>query len=393
MNGQRQRLAAVIGLVSWLGFSADANAHFAMAPKLEVGPDTVAEPGATLLEFRGHAASRADFLRYLKRITAFDTKYDRQQPNFWFHLELIRGIALFHPENVHGVVDRLSRVSASDEKAFLVQWFGHQTEMFAGVLHFGGLAEDGARGVVMDMYGAGAKTAFLEELIVLGAMEPSLTGLRAFTSPMSAEQRRTIETGASADSEVTPPEEQRRMRQRWSAFRRDVMANISVAPDCQVAVDLDAAADAVILGIGNRHITLGDLLTLFGRPTDDRQWRAVREVNCRRAALFFAMGDLADELGLVPARVDENIRATRQLYRAAKGVAERLGGQLAEGENGIAVVRRMGTYPQILEVKDRYFGELKRALAGERAKLDEAFILSTPWSLKRKLAPQHSIHF
>ena len=92
--------------------------HFSVAPKLEVGPADLEGAESVFLTLGETTASRGDFHRYLQRITAFDTKYDRMQPTFWLHLELVRSIALLHPRNVHSIVDDLREARALPERHY-----------------------------------------------------------------------------------------------------------------------------------------------------------------------------------------------------------------------------------------------------------------------------------
>ncbi|MCG8597851.1 MAG: hypothetical protein MI785_26285 [Kiloniellales bacterium] len=96
-----RRLSILALLAVLVALPSDPSAHFALAPKILVAPLDFEDPDARVIESGRLSASRADFSAYLKRITAFDTKYDRIQPSFYHHFSLIRGIALQHPENVH----------------------------------------------------------------------------------------------------------------------------------------------------------------------------------------------------------------------------------------------------------------------------------------------------
>lgn len=96
-----RRLSILALLAVLVALPSDPSAHFALAPKILVAPLDFEDPDAWVIESGRLSASRADFSAYLKRITAFDTKYDRIQPSFYHHFSLIRGIALQHPENVH----------------------------------------------------------------------------------------------------------------------------------------------------------------------------------------------------------------------------------------------------------------------------------------------------
>ena len=338
-------LAAVIALPSGL------TAHFALAPKILVAPLDFEDPEARVIDAGRLSASRADFSAYLKRITAFDTKYDRVQPSFYLHFSLIRGIALQHPENVHSYIDRLEGVRGRPELFQLATtfWFEKQAEVFGGLLRFHaaaasrGLQRDPKVRKVLDLYVASLKVAFLEELIVLGEMPPSVAGLRTFVDGSPAERRHRIDTGAADDSELTPPEEQRRMKLRWIAFRRDVLAAAEPANRCAEVSSLDLPEETVLVEINQRRFSLADLHQIFGKPETDRRWNAVKRVNCCRLVLFYAMADLADSLGIQPEGLAAEAAVSEFLYLAALGIVDDLAPELLSDEGapaGLASAQR-----------------------------------------------------
>lgn len=366
---------------------APAEAHFALAPKLEIGPKEIEASATPLVESEDLTLTRADFLAHLERLTTLDTKYDRMQPGFWFPFELVRGIAFFHPENVHEVIDRLERVSARDRQALLVQWFGAQVEVFLGFRHLAW--DDRADDVVMQMYGAGAKAEFLEELVVLGTMEPSVEGLETFVGSLPSAERRTITTGIEkASDQITPAEQQQAMRERWSRFRRDAVANADTERACGEIENPAAPPETFALRVGQHRLDLGDMHMLFGEPRTAKQWIAIRDLNCNRAAMLLALGDLAEVLGVVPERVERKIEASRALYASAWGIAEAI-----EPGATLADLQKIGRYPDVMAARDRFLERLEADFAKQPAALDEAFLVKTPWVLERTLAPQHSIHF
>ena len=201
-----------------------------------------------------------------------------------------------HPENVHSYIDRLKGVRGRPELVKLATafWFEKQAEVFGGLLRVHAAAESRGRRqdpkvrAVLDLYTESLKVAFLEELIVLGEMAPSAAGLRSYVAGIPAERRRRIDTGAADDSELTPPEEQRRMKQRWVAFRRDVLAAAEQANRCHEVTSLDLPEETVLVEVNQRD------------PADQRHRQAARPPAARRGGGL--RGGCARRLRQAPAR-------------------------------------------------------------------------------------------
>ncbi len=373
--------------------------HFSVAPKLEVGPADLDQPGSTFLTLGEATSTRGDFLAYLRRITAFDTKYDRMQPNFWLHLELARSIALLHPENVHSVVDEL-RASAflpDRHRSLLNEWVVRQAEVYIGLqLALAEAADtEPSAPVVLDLYAAGVKTEFLEELVVLGEMEPSVAGLEAFVAAIPADRRRHIDTGAELDTELTPEDEQARLRARWAAFRNDVVAAAGVEHSCGTIDSLDAPADSVVIDGFDRRITFGEVLTIFGRPLHDRQWIAQRQGHCARVISLLATGAVVDRLGIGNDRTDAKIATSRLVYRASEAVVRRLAPDEAgqSPQEMMTALRTLTQLDRVTELRDALIVDAQAGFTRAGGTIDMAFLRETPWSLDRIMAPLHSIHF
>lgn len=384
--------AALLGLLAALLVATPVQAHYSMAPKLSVEPATLATPAAAFLRLNGEVtATRGDFARYLQRITAFDTKYVRLLPRFWLHLELLRGIALHHPDNVYSVIDRLPEPGARDgmRTRLLQRWFAAQAEMFAGIAQRAATTElDENEAFVMTLYAASAKAAFLEELVVLGAMTPSVAGLRDHVAALPEAERRRIDTGIDvAGDELTPPEEQAAQRARWQRFRRDVVAQAEIARRCGEIDDPAAAPATVALSVGGQAVSLGELFAVFGVPEDARRWQGVRTGHCARTATLLALGRLADDLGIVPERVTTDIAVTGQLYRAARAVAARY------DADDIEALTALSSYPRLLDVRDAFLQRTARTMRQGEADIAAEVITGTPWSLARRMAPLHAVHY
>lgn len=376
-----------------------------MAPKIELGPTDFADPGKKFLGVGELQANRADFGDYLRRLTAFDTKYDRVQPGFYAYFSLARGIALFHPDNVHKYIDNINLVKNNQPLARLAvrAWFEGQAEMFSRLEHYrrkaelAGVGEEAAFRAIMALYAAASKVEYLEELVVLGAMEPSVRGLKDFLATVQASDRNRIPTGIEEDAGLTPPEEQSRMKRRWIEFRRDLLRQARIEHPCADHTPASVDPESVLLKVNAHEITLADYLALFGRTGDPRS-NVVEKANCTRATLFYAAADFADREGIVPDRVFSKIDASRKLVLAAVQISRDLGPKLAKEEEGasrgVAYVRGLQAYPQVVRVKDLVLEATQGSVVDNGTLfLDRQFVRSVPWHLDRSLAPQHSIHF
>lgn len=394
---------AFIGLLACLNYSA-VYAHFALAPKIEVGPLPLDAPDKELLHVDELRVSRADFADHLQRITAFDTKYDRVQTVFFSYFELIRGIVLFHPDNVHKYIDNIAQLESQPQfyHVAVSAWFKKQADMFSRIRYYtdkakrAGADREKEVRAVLDFYSAGAKTEFLEELIVLGSMAPSVAGLEEFLQNVAKEQRSRIDTGLVDDTEVTPFEEQERMKKRWLDFRHDVLKRAEAERQCANLPAADAPADTVIAKINQHELTLGDYLAVFDKPPLPRQWKAVAEVNCNRLVLFYAMADIVDRYDIHQERVKKKIDASRDLYLAARQIVRDLGTGMVDpkGESdAMSIVRVLMVYPKVVDLKTRLLENTQQLFASADLYLDNRFLSSVDWTLKRTLAPKHSIHF
>lgn len=390
----------VAGLL-WL---SDASAHFALAPKLDIQPAELESPQAVLMKVGNITATRGEFSDYLQRITAFDTRYDRIQPNFYSYFSLVRGVALFYPDNVHTYIDKIALVKEQPPfyKLAVTSWFEKQAEMFTRILYYKRRAAEtklinsDAIKAVTEFYAASAKTAFIEELVVLGSMPPTLQGLNNFISKLSPEQRRKLETGVANDTELTPPDEQQKMRQRWITFRRDVLRNTTQRSHCDTIQSLSTPQDTVLVSINQHKISMGDFFAIFGKPQNDKQWNAVKRVNCSRLALFYAMGDLAEKLTIVPERVRKKIDISQQLYLAGVQMAKELGPLVIKNQgsaNDLRLVQELMAFPQVVDLQKHVIQATNQLAAKhDLSFLDKEYLAGVPWRLERKLAPQHSIH-
>lgn len=373
--------------------------HFSVAPKLEVGPADLEGAESVFLTLGETTASRGDFHAYLQRITAFDTKYDRMQPNFWLHLELVRSIALLHPQNVHSVVDALREAESLPERrrALLDEWVIRQAEVYIGLqLALADAAADRPSApVVLDLYAAGVKTEFLEELVVLGEMAPTLVGLEAFLAAIPDGRRRSIETGIERETELTPEDEQARLRARWTTFRNEVVAQAGVEHRCGTIDTLDAPADTVVIDGFGRRVTFGEVLAIYGRPLHDRQWIAVRQGHCARIVSLLATGSVVDRFGIGSDRMDEKIAMSLVIYSAAEAVVRRLAPEEAgDGpQEMLTALRTLTQLDRVTALRDALIVDAQAGFAEAGGNIDIEFLRETPWSLDRVMAPQHSIHF
>jgi hypothetical protein len=211
-------------------------AHFTMAPKIEILPKTVEQPNTLFIRQGDSQASRGDYLDYLQRMTTFDTKYQKVQTNFASHFDLLQGVAFFHPDNVHKYIDSIA-VAQENKPIYEIAvkvWVRHQAEIFARLLPLrdqalrAEIAEDPGIKPVLELYTAGAKTALLEELILLGDMEPNQAGITRYVKDKPGDYQQILHKGVTLDTEITPPVEQRRLKKRWSGFRKDVIKHTHI---------------------------------------------------------------------------------------------------------------------------------------------------------------------
>jgi hypothetical protein len=392
-------------LLLWVALLAavPGQAHFALAPKIEVAPTHFPQPDTPFLRLETIRASRADFARYLERLTAFDTKYDRVQPSLYLHFSLARGIALFHPDNLHTYVDHINEVKTNGPLFRLAvrTWFEGQAEMFARLEHFrrqalkAGLDREPRIRAVMELYTAAPKTEFLEELVVLGAWEPSVQGLRGVVETIPADARGEIATGIENDTELTPAAEQSRMERRWIEFRRDLLGQARIEGHCD-GVSTAADPGTVLLEVNGRQLTLADYLAVLGQAGEARSM-TVKKAHCRRLTLSYAAADLVDTLGIAPHRVAAKVAASRRLVLAAAQIVRELGPRLdpsAAAPTDVTHLRRLQAYPEVVVVKDLVIEVTQdRLIDNEALFLDREFVRSRDWRLQRSLAPKHSIHF
>ncbi len=390
-------------IITWL-FSQSLHAHFALAPKIEISPSGFEAPQANLIQIQSVDINRQKYADYLNRVTAFDTKYDRVQTNFFSHFEVIRGIALFHPDNVHKFIDNIAALKQQPRfyQLAVTNWFKEQALMFARFNLFINQARQQKLEhqpeikAVLNFYQAGAKTEFLEELIVLGKMPPSLEGLKQFVTTIPENNRHSIDTGIVDDQELTPVAEQERMKKRWLDFRQQILQQANVEQQCANIPASDADPQTVIITFQQHKISLQDYLAIFGKPPLASQWKPVSRVNCTRLGLFHAMADTVDQLGIVPDKVTQKINTSTDLYLASNMMISQLGPLLvseADRKHHQSMLRQLMAYPDVLRLKDALVKSSQPLLADERFKLDQNFFNSVSWGLQRTMAPKHSIHF
>ncbi|MEO1229694.1 MAG: hypothetical protein AAFZ18_12360 [Myxococcota bacterium] len=367
-------------------------AHFAFAPKLTITPVVYDKPETVLVRVGKLTASRADFGAYIRRLTAFDTKYDRVQPSLSAHFGLVRALALFHPQDVHAYLARVEEIRGDEEIRGLAlsTWFLRQAEMFGYIEAFAerararGVQEEAATRAVIDLYTAGAKAEFLEELVVLGEMDPTVGGVRDFLTSLPSSVRADPPTRIEQDQSLSSPEEQRRMRSRWIAFRRDAIKTATISDNC--GGDLDEVSMTPLLQVNEHRMRADDYAAIFGAGSHRR---GPVKANCRRVALFWALADVSDALGIGPRRVQEKVRTTHRLFLAAKQLVRELELRRKAGtKSDLGRVRELQSYPRILETKASLLSFVETAAAD----IDRSFISSVPWQLGRVLAPKHSIH-
>ncbi len=380
-------------------------AHFALAPKIAIEPLPLPEPDQILFDTGSVKATRGEFSDYLQRLTAFQTKYQRLQPTFSAHFELLQSVAFYHPENVHQYIDSLAPVrERPDMYRFAVsQWIRGQLGVYARLKQLGAEADSLRQDkddstAVIDFYAAGSKTALLEELIVAGDMPPSIEGLAKFVARDDDQSRYLIANGPPVDTVLTPPEEQRRLKDRWRAFRRDVLNKTPAVNRCDTVNSPSDPADTVVVEVAGKEITLADYLAIFGMPETQGQWASLKRANCSRLVLFYSMAEVAQEMKLEPARIKRDIAASRQILRMAQQLAARA---LTDPSKAIQDLQISPERPRYLlqkqrltQVKDWLLARSANETAAQSGKryLDNVFITDTQWRLERVLAPKHSIH-
>lgn len=392
----------LLALFAWFG---SAEAHFSLAPKIAIEPLPLPQPETTLFRSGAISASRGEFSDYLQRLIAFDTKYQRLQPNFSAHFNLLRGVAFFHPDNVHRYIDTTVAVRANPAMyQFAVkQWIKGQIGVYARLTELFQRAKQGKLdrspevAATLEFYAAGAKTALLEELIVLGDMDPSVAGMRAFVGSKGPQALGLIDRGIEGDTELTPPEEQRRLKDRWRRFRHDLLQSTRPVNRCESVTTFSEPGESLMIELGRHRITFAQYRALFGLPASEKYWAGQKRGNCSRMILFYAMADFADELGILPARLQKDIRISSEIYLMGVQLAGEASMDLTDRDGSaplsLAVARELMQHPKVIEVKDWLLAKRAPAQDGGADRfLDQELIESTEWSLERTLAPKHSIH-
>ena len=374
--------------------SIPVSAHFSVAPKIkayftkEVAPEKPFIKEAPL--------TRGEFLNYLDRLTAFDTKYDRVQPKFYAHFNLIRGVALAYPENVHDYIDTLTLLKTNTQvyQNGVKSWFSHQAELFSLLtdLYLKAeklkLQESHEYQVISRFYSGGVKAAFLEELVVLGNMPATQEGLIAHINALPSAQRQSPNTGIAQDTELTPIAEQTRMKKRWVAFRKDLLKNQNIQRYYKDVKQSSLAPSTLLAKIGNRSITLGDFNHQYGKLEDNR-FASQKKANIERLIFYVAASNLFDSLGFSISKVNKNLLVTHRLILMAMQLSKDAFGTVkgVRGAPGdLAYVRDLQAYPKILEVKDWISASIVTH------QLDDNFFDPSLWVLERTLEPQHSVH-
>jgi hypothetical protein len=206
-----------------------------------------------------------------------------------------------------------------------------------------------------------------------------------------------IEQGSEGDTELIPPDEQRRLKDRWRRFRRDVLQSRQAINRCEEVSSLSTSGETLMVEIGSHRIDFFQYRAIFGVPTDERFWGGQKRVNCSRLILFYAMADLVDELGILPSRLQKDIRVSGEIYLMGRQLAAEAGADLMEKKDhtqtGLAIARELMQYPRIVEVKDWLLARKHGADEKDADRLlDQGLIEGTEWHLRRTLAPKHSIH-
>jgi hypothetical protein len=386
--------------------AGSAAAHFALAPRIEVEPPALDDPLQPLVRRAEGALSRGEFALYLQRLTAFDTKYERTQPAFAAYFGLVRSAALLHPENVHGYVDalRAAQGESARERALQLGWIEGQAELFALLAAYAergrlaGAAQDARQRVIARFHAAGAKAAFLEQLVVLGEMAPSVEGLERYLQGLTPEQRDALGARLEEDSgELTPPAEQRALLQRWLQFRRDALARAGIEQRCEAQDSVQGLApEHALLQVGAETIDWAAIRAVYGEMESDRLWQRRRGSTCAQLALLLALDQLAERLGIVPPSVRAQIASAEWMLRAGMEIARRFGPQLAPPGSGagaeLSAARALLEFPQVLALRDALVAEARQLVARGGARIDREYLRTVPWALRRRLAPQHSIH-
>lgn len=394
-------LGLLVCLCLWLSTS---EAHFSLAPKITVAPLPLPEPETPLMHLGEIRISRGDFSDYLDRLTTFETKYQRLQPSFSSHFNLVRGVVFFHPDNVHQYIDTIASLDGDPRMGDLLarQWIKGQLGLYRrlrGLLHRareGGLERAPDVMATLAFYSAGVKTSLLEELIVLGDMEPSVQGLRSFVADPSRNAERLMARGIESDGELTPPEEQRRLRDRWRRFRQDLLQATPAVDRCDAIESPSASPETPLVELGQRRITLADYLAVFGAPRDARRWIGQRRGNCARLFLFYAMADLVDALDILPARLERDIRVSSAIFLMGVQLSREARAALTTEEDSrltdLEITQRLMQHPRVIQVKDWLLTQQDLSIQASDRFLDRAFIDQTEWRLERILAPKHAIH-
>lgn len=385
----------IFTVIAFLLLGGQSGAHLALAPKVEVAP-LFTEDDSLLVRTGAIRITRAEFSRYLARLTAFPTKYQRLQPGFDSHFQLVQSVAFHHPRNVHDYIDNVDQLNEHHPlyRFAVRQWVRGQLGVYVRLRQVLAAkptpdADDHRTAAVLAFYEAGAKTALLEELITATRIEPSISGLKAAAERADPELLGVLANGPPVDDTLTPPEEQRRMRDRWRAFRDNVMRESGVVNHCDRFASPDGTFDAAMIESSGEVVTLADYLVIFGRPSSTMAWPSQRRGNCARMALYLSMGSVVDDLGLLPERVRQDITVSGDLYRMGKSLAT------AGGSESMSEVRALGRKPEVVLVRDKL---LSQPLApepvddGDSPYVDEDWLTSIQWKLARVLAPKHAIH-
>lgn len=400
-----QRLTLSIALLALSLWQIPVFAHFALAPKIAIDPLPLPQADQRLFQAGEVVASRGQFSAYLERLTAFETKYQRVQPSFSAHFNLLRGVAFFHPDNIHTFIDRVDGLRSQPAMyQFAVgHWIKGQIGVYARLMRLLQMAKQNQQQktpdvvATLDFYAAGVKTALLEELIVLGDMEPSVAGMRAFIANEASDATRLIDLGTEASSDLIPPEEQRRLKKRWRQFRQDLVGSTHQINRCQSIQTFSEPGATVILEVGERQLTLADYLAIFGVPKNERQWAGQRRGNCARMVLFYAMAGFVDSLNILPQRLAKDIQISGDIFlmgaQLSKEAAAALLAKEAAGQTPLQRMQHLMEYPKVIEVKDWLITQKPTSRNAATAKyIDQEFLDRTEWRLERILAPQHSIH-
>ena len=259
-------------------FTSYTHAHFSVAPKIKAYYTKLSNEESVITDKKSSVFNRTEFLNYLERLTAFDTKYDRVQPKFYAHFNLVRGIALAYPENVHDYIDTLTLLKANPNVYHegIKSWFSDQAELFTSfkMLHKEalnkGLETSPEYQTVSRFYAAGKKAAFLEELIVLGDMPPTVKGLKEYLSKLADAEKINPATGITQDTELTPADEQQRMKKRWVDFRNDLLATSKIERFYRDVKQANLSKSALMARVEGESLSLNEFNLHFGLLSDNR---------------------------------------------------------------------------------------------------------------------------